>query len=252
MARIASLFRYPVKGMTGQELSSAVVEAGGSFPLDRAYAIANGRSRFDPDAPKWVSKTGFLMLMRHERLAVLETRFDEETHRLTIFRDGKQVAQGQLNTRLGRQMVEQFLAGFFSSELMGPPNILAAEGHHFTDIATKGVHIVNLETVRALGDSVGVELDPVRFRANIYTEGTPAWAELDWVGRRLQCGDVEFTVFDRTSRCAAIDVDPATGVRGQSLPSAIERLRGHSDLGVYARVSKGGAISKGAEITLLA
>ncbi len=248
MSQVVSLWRYPVKGLRGQSVPSVSLERGGAFPLDRIYAIENGRSRFDPAAPKWLPKVSFLMLMRHERLAALETEFDAESHVLTIRRDGRQVARGQLSTKLGRQMIEQFLASFMATALKGPPRILSAEGHHFTDIAARAVHIVNLETVRAVSRHLGEDLHPLRFRANIYLDGMPAWQEASLVGATLRVGGVSLRVIDRTERCAAIDVDPLCGVRGISIASQLELQWSRTDLGVYATVALGGVIAVGDEV----
>lgn len=245
MAHIASLYRYPVKAFSAQPLASVTLTAGEGVPFDRVYAVENGPSRFDPGNPKWLPKINFLTLMRQERLATLDTAFDEETHTFTILREGSAIARGQLNTRLGRQMIEQCLAAYFKNELKGPPRIVSAEGHRFTDIAAKAVHLVNLETVRALSEKTGIALNPLRFRANIYFEGVPPQAELSWIGGKLRCGDVELNVFDSTTRCAATDVDPASGARGASVPSAMRRLWDHSELGVYATVAADGTLAVG-------
>ena len=50
-ARIASLYRHPVKGFTPERLTSAMLEAGACFPCDRLYAVEDGPSGFDPAAP---------------------------------------------------------------------------------------------------------------------------------------------------------------------------------------------------------
>src|SRR5579864_6902237 len=151
MPKIISMFRYPIKGLTGAPLARVLLEPGMGMPSDRIYAVENGPGRFDPQAPKWLPKTNFLQLMQYERLAALTANFDDATHTLTLSRDGKQVAKGDLKTKLGRQLVEQFLAGYMKRELKGPPKIVFADGHSFTDIAAKAVHIVNLETVREVG-----------------------------------------------------------------------------------------------------
>ena len=46
--RIASLYRYPVKGLSPESVSRAVLERQGYFPGDRLFAIENGPSGFDP------------------------------------------------------------------------------------------------------------------------------------------------------------------------------------------------------------
>jgi uncharacterized protein YcbX len=50
-ARIASLYRHPVKGFTPERLARAELVAGQCFPCDRLYAVEDGPSGFDPAAP---------------------------------------------------------------------------------------------------------------------------------------------------------------------------------------------------------
>ena len=243
--RIAGLYRYPVKGFTPERLGGVDLVAGDTFPRDRAYAIENGPGRFDPDNPRHLPKINFLMLMRNERLATLETRFDDATETLTILRAGKQVAKGQLSTKLGRQMVEQFLAAYLKGELRGPPRIVAAPGHSFSDMDAKCVHLVNLATVREVERTLGKPVDPLRFRANIYVDGAPAFAETQWIGRDFAIGTARLQAFAMTERCEATNVDPVTAVRDLAVPQHLLRTYGHAEVGIYARVMAGGRIAPG-------
>lgn len=243
--KIAKLVHYPVKGLSGLAKVQAILSAGEGMPSDRVYAIENGSYRFDAQNPKWLPKTHFLQLMRNERLASLALTFDEESHTLALFRDGKQIAKGVLKTKLGRQIIEQFLAGYMKSDVMGPPRIVCVESHNFTDIAQKALHVVNLETVRAVSRVMGVDLDPLRFRANVYLEGVPAWQERRWLGKTIVCGDAHLKVFAETARCEATSVDPKTAKRGQSVPSALLRTWDHDKLGLYVKVVCSGVISTG-------
>src|SRR5271163_3931819 len=97
-AEIAGLYRYPVKGLSPQPLENVALAVGQTLPFDRRYAIENGPSGFDPASPSWMPKSVFLMLMRNERLAALRTHFEDDTGLLTIRRDGKIVARGNLET----------------------------------------------------------------------------------------------------------------------------------------------------------
>ncbi len=251
MPKIALLVRYPVKGMSGIPIPLAELKTGEAFALDRAYAIENGARRFDPQNPKWFSKISFLQLMQHPRLASLTLSFEEAGHLLKLSRAGKQVAKGALETKLGRQMIEQFLAAYLGADLRGPPRIVSAAGHSFSDIAEKALHIVNLESVRDLGRMAAAELDPRRFRANVYIEGLPAWEEREWRGRIISCGDAKLKAIAETGRCEAISVDPVSALRGVSLPAIIERTWGHRNLGFYAKVVADGAAAIGANINVL-
>lgn len=242
---VVGLYRYPVKGLSPEPMTAVRLEAGETFPLDRAYAIENGPGRFDPEHPKYLPKIHFLMLMRDERLATLATAFDEATTTLTIKRDGRQVARGNLAMPIGRSLIEQFMAAYMKASLRGPPKVVAAPGHSFSDVAAKCVHIVNLASLRELERVVGKPLSPLRFRPNIVIDGVPAWEELRWLGAGLSAGGVGLEVFKRTQRCDATNVDPATGVRDTSIPAELQRTWGHSDFGVYAKVVAGGELKTG-------
>lgn len=245
MPRLNAIYRYPVKGLTPQRLDRVDLAAGETLPYDRAWAIENGPGRFDDQAPRYLPKISFLMLMRNERLATLEAQFDEETETLTILRGGRQVARGQLGTKLGRQMLEQFFAAFMKDALRGAPRIVSAPGHSFSDVAAKCLHIVNLATVAELERAGGQPIDPLRFRANLYVDGIPAWAEFGWIGKEIAIGPARIKVFDRTTRCDATNVDPKTGARDMAIPAVLQRRWSHSDFGVYARVTTGGPIAAG-------
>lgn len=242
---LARLCRYPVKGFSAEALDRVGVAAGETLPFDRAYAVENGPGRFDPAAPRHLPKINFLMLMRDERLATLKTAFDDATETLTILRDGKQVARGQLSTPIGRQLIEQFIAAYMAKELRGAPRIVHAPGHSFSDMASKCLHIVNLASVRELERVVGRPVDPLRFRANLYLEGVPPGAELSWLDKEIGIGGARLSVFHRTQRCEATNVDPETGARDMAIPATLQRTWGHSDFGVYGKVSAAGLLVLG-------
>ncbi|WP_291688098.1 MOSC domain-containing protein [Bradyrhizobium sp.] len=244
-AEIASLYRYPVKGLTPEPLPSVTLQRGQTLPADRRYAIENGPSGFDPARPAWLHKSFYLMLMRNERLAGWQTHYEDESHILTIRRDGKVAARGDLETAEGRAAIEAFFAANFSGELKGPPKVLSGGGHSFSDVARKVVSIINLGSVRAVENMVGLPVHPLRFRANVYVSGWPAWQELELVGQTLAVGNARLKVVKRITRCAAVNVDPETAARDLEIPPALMRRLGHNECGVYAEVIAGGAIAVG-------
>jgi hypothetical protein len=247
---LAALYRYPVKGLTPERLDSVELTPGETLPFDRAWAIENGPGRFEAAAPRHLPKINFLMLMRDERLATLKSRFDEDTRVLVISRDGKPVVRGQLDTALGRQLIEQFVAAYMKAELRGAPKIVHAPGHSFSDVAAKCVHIVNVASVRELERAVGRKVDPLRFRANIYLDGVEPWAELKWLDREIGIGPAKLRVFARTQRCEATNVDPGTGARDMAIPATLTRTWGHQDFGIYAKVAVGGNVATGALVSV--
>jgi uncharacterized protein YcbX len=244
-AEITGIYRYPVKGLSPERLSRVALAAGQTLPADRRYAIENGPSGFDPADPKWMSKAYFLMLQRDEWLAGLQTHFDDASNVLTIRHNDRIAAQGDLETAQGRTAVEQFFASNFANQIKGPPKILKGKDHSFSDVAKKVVSIINLSTLQAIEDVVVQPVHPLRFRANLYLRGWPAWHEFDLLGQTLAIGKARLKVMKRITRCAAINVDPDTAARDLNILHTLLRRFGHADCGVYAEVVTGGAVAIG-------
>ncbi|MEA2880456.1 MAG: uncharacterized protein QOF14_5652 [Hyphomicrobiales bacterium] len=244
-ATIQSIYRYAVKGLSPESLPGVRLEPGQTLPADRRYAIENGPSGFDPATPAYLPKSRFLMLMRDERLALLDTRYDDATETLVINGEGRELARGDLSTPEGRLAIQAFLRRYMSSELRGPPKVLRSEGHSFSDVSAKIVSIINLASVAAIERLVGVPVHPLRFRANLYVAGWPAWHEFDLVDREIAIGGARLKVTKRIKRCAAINVDPDTGMRDLTIPATLMKTFDHMDCGVYARVIEGGDIAPG-------
>ena len=261
MASIKAIYRYPVKGLSPEALPRVALAPDETIPGDRLYAIENGPSGFDPAKP-YLPKQRFLMLMKNERLAALRTALDQETHTLTITYPVSEQVRADLRTAAGRATIERFFANFCADELRGPPKILSAPGHSFSDVARKVVSIINLASVAAIEDMVGAPVHPQRFRGNVYVEGWPAWSELDLVGKELivsppplagegQGGGARFKIVKRIVRCAATNVHPLTGQRDLNIPKALMGALGHGDCGIYAEVIAGGDIAAGDEIKIV-
>lgn len=244
-AEITGLYRYPIKGLTPEALLRAPLRTGKTLPADRRYAIENGPSGFDPDVPEWKPKIQFLMLARNERLAELDSRFDDATNVLTIRRDGQIVASGDLETAAGRAAIERYFTENFQPELKGPPKLLSGRDHSFSDVARKVVSIINLASVRAIESMLGATVHPLRFRANLYVQGWPAWSELDLVDQTLAIGQARLKIVKRIKRCPATNVDPVTAKRDLEIPPALSRNLGHMDCGIYAEVIADGEIGVG-------
>ena len=248
-ARIQAIYRYPVKGLSPQALPRIRLAVGETLPCDRLYAIENGPSGFDPVQPAYFPKQRFLMLMKNERLAALDARFDDAAHTLSIVENGEEAARGDLRTSEGRAAIEAFFARYCAKELRGPPKVLYADGHSFSDVAKKVVSLINLASVAAIETAVGAPVDPLRFRGNLYVSGWPAWQEFDLVGETIAIGPARLRVVKRIERCAATNVEPFTGIRDMNIPRTLMQCFDHVDCGVYAEVIAPGEIAVGDPIT---
>lgn len=243
--RIASLYRYPVKGLSPERLPSVQLATGEGFPLDRRYALLRTDAAFDPAAPAWLAKANFVMLMLHEELAGLKTRYSEQDQALHIHTPDARDLVFELGDATGRAALERFFLDFMPRRLSAPPRLVEAQGHQFTDKAEKYLSLINLASLRELERQWGESLDPLRFRANVYIDGAEPFSELAWEGQEIRLGAVVARVERRNGRCAATNVNPDTGVRDRDVPGKLREAFGHKDLGVYLRVVAGGSLREG-------
>jgi uncharacterized protein len=249
LAALNAIYRYPVKGLSPQPLASAALSVGATIPCDRIYALENGPCGFDPATPAYFPKYRFLMLMRNARLAELHTTFDEENHTLVVTAERRVQARGDLRTVEGRAAIEAFFAEFCGPDLRGPPKVLHAPGHSFSDVSRKVLSIINLASVSALESAAGAPVHPLRFRGNLYVEGWPPWHEFDLLDREIVIGPrARLKIVKRIVRCAATEVDPDTGIRDLCVPRLLQDNFDHCDCGVYGEVVAAGEIAQGDEI----
>lgn len=257
MPHVAGLYRYPIKGLSPQPEPSLDMVVGEGLPADRRFALALGSTSFDPAAPEPLDKGFFLMLRRDEALAALKTRYDAKSGQLSIAKPDGDVVEADLGLEAGREIIERFFHAYIGKACSGQPRLVKAEGHKFTDISVispemmRAISVINVASVRDLAARYGRPLDPLRFRANIHLDGVAAWDELAWVGRELSIGHARLRGVLRTRRCAAIDVDPTTGVRDTHLPKALVQTYGHPDCGIYLEVLESGTIELGDTVRLL-
>ncbi|OLT48998.1 hypothetical protein BJF85_11195 [Saccharomonospora sp. CUA-673] len=252
---IRGLYVYPVKGLSAQELPHVTLEAGRGVPHDRSFALARPGGTYTPGLTEPLPKTQFLMLARDAALAGYRTHFDPETGILRADRDGQTVLSADLTTDDGAASATTFFARALG--LSTPPVLArgAANGtgtdRRFTDVSVKSdammnaVSLVNLASVRALSDRLGMPLDPLRFRANLYFDGLPAFSERDLVGEEITIGGLRLRGVLATKRCAATEVNPDTAERDIDLPRRLNEEFGHIEMGMYAEVVGGGTVRPG-------
>ena len=252
--QIAALYRYPVKGLSPEPLDRVALAPGKCLPQDRRFAIALGTTEFDPAQPHWLAKTHFIMLMRDETLARLATRFDPESGVLTIAEAERVLLQASLTEPEGQNRIAGFFDDFMAGTVAGPLRIVEAAGHAFADARPKPnaateqyVSLINLASIRDLEGKIGAAVDPIRFRANVYFDGPPAWEEQAWVKpeRHIMLGGARLRVIAPITRCAATEVNPATAERDIPMVRELMQHYGHNLMGIYAEVVAAGEVAVG-------
>jgi uncharacterized protein YcbX len=97
---------------------------------------------------------------------------------------------------------------------------------------------------------VGEQLDPLRWRPNIYVRATPDFVrrEPDLVGTAMHVGSVVLRVVETIGRCVTTTYDVATGEALPSVLSEVARQR-NNVMGVYCEVVTPGELAVGDTLT---
>jgi uncharacterized protein YcbX len=252
--RVERIYRYPVKGLSAESLEEVELSAGETIPYDRRFALAQGDAPFDEAAPRFLPKQNFACMMKNAKVVLVRAAFDPRGRTLALFAQDHPPLSASTATPEGKAAIGEWLIRFLGEEARfgtapdgspRAPRFTEAPGHAFTDQARKGVSLLNLASLDALSKAVGQRLDPLRFRANVYFSGLPAWAEHEWVGQEVLLGGARLSVFKRTVRCPATQVNLETGERDLDVPRLLKQHFGHMELGVHATVLEGGRIAVG-------
>jgi GntR family transcriptional regulator / MocR family aminotransferase len=242
MASLKNIYFYPVKGLSGQPLANVNLAAGKPFPHDRRFALARPGVPLQADNPKWAKKGLFVMLMLEETLAKVQTHLDPQTMQFEVRAGNRTLLSVNLNEPDAKGAVEDYFHRLVPT-LPAPPTLIRSRDGHFMDKPDNVISLINLATLRSLEEQWGAEIDPLRFRANLYVDTGRPWEEFEWVEKDIRLGEVFFRVERKNGRCGATNVNPASGVRDMDIPGSLRSSFGHKDLGVYLTVAKGGTVA---------
>lgn len=253
---LTSIFVYPIKGLSPQQLDQATLSAGNGLPGDRAYALARPHGAYRPGLSHAVPKQEFFMLAKDARLAGLCTTVAEDGHSLTVRVREHVVLEADLDLAAGRRAAEEFFGRVLGCDGPDLPVLARENGRRFTDVSVasdrlmEAVSVINLASVRALERKWSVSIDPLRFRANLYVDLTEPFVERDLLGSVIRVGPVRLSMVRHTKRCAATEVNLRTAQRDLPIPRMLVRDYGDAILGIYGQVLTGGTLCPGQTVTV--
>lgn len=242
--RLVGLWRHPIKGIGAEPLDRVELAPGGTMPWDRVWAVAHEAARLDPGSREWAPCANFLRGAKSPEMMAIRARLDEAAGRVSLVHPRAGGIEVDPDDPADRARLIDWL-----HPLVGPgraaPAFVVRGARAMTDSALPAISILNRASLRALGQRMGMDLAPERFRGNLWLDGLGPWEEFEWIGREIAIGPVRFAVRERIGRCRATSVDPATGrIDGDTL-AALEAGWGHTDFGVYAVVVAGGPLALG-------
>ncbi len=260
--RVVALYRYPVKGFTPEACESLTVLGEGRIAGDRALSFRFADSAAADGA--WVKKYECVVLANTPGLARLQVKFDHAAMRLRIGLDGATLVEAPLDAD-GRKRLAAALADYVLKLDENPlrahperlPLRLVGDGAtpRYQDNEGGQATLHGRASLASVAVATGdPRLEEARFRSNIAVDGIGPWEELDWMGRNVRIGEVEFEVARRKVRCLATHANPRTGERDIPVMAVLKNVFAQEQptfaVGMVSRA--GGVIRLGDHVTLIA
>jgi uncharacterized protein YcbX len=253
---VESLWRYPVKSMSGEEMAEAFMGFSGIYG-DRCFAFKNSA------APKGAP---YLTASVQQRMLCFrpQFRFPERAAAPPNLAEAMSIAPGitpangdendlavDVVTPSGRvlaiddpALVELLGEGISETNHL----MLVRSDRALTDC--RPVSLISLQTIRQIETELAVPVDKRRFRANVYVSLTSnrGFKEDEFIGRTLRIGArAAVVILERDPRCKMISLDPVTGEHNPDILRKVARAH-DAFAGVYCAVLVEGILKHGDQI----
>jgi uncharacterized protein YcbX len=237
---LASLHTYPVKGLHGLDHDEALVEPWG-LAGDRRFMLLDGdgamlsqrqEPRLTQLRPSYVD--GRLVVTATCWPALTVTPEPGELVDTTVW--GTPVRASlvgeEADTWLSDALERKVRLVYLDDPTRRPvhpgyaePGDRVSFADGFPLLLTNSASLDVLNDWIAESGSLEGPLPMNRFRPSVVVSGAQAWAEDDWVGRRIRIGAVTFRAPKLCARCVVPTTDQETGVRGQEPSRTFARYR---------------------------
>jgi uncharacterized protein YcbX len=259
LGTIESIWRYPVKGMRGEEIPYTYTAFTGLMG-DRVYGVVaadgspghpwhTGRDQeeFILYSPRYRENQDLLLPPN------LDATYSEWEPGIDPIYPDTEAFKISVETPEGKIYEDIEDPAFISDLEKITGRSLRIHVTQRGQFDARPVSLISLSAVSMIGEDMGMPMDKRRFRANFYVQWEhqeDPFFELTLVGKTLKIGDnLELTIVERDPRCKAITLDPDTA---EMTPRLLKYLaRNHDgDAGVFAVVLQRGRVNKGDPIIL--
>lgn len=249
--RLAHICRHPIKSVGYQEIERVALTPDHPLPFDRRWAVAHEAADFGDAPDGWEPKLKFLRGWAEGTLQAIRADFDDSAERITL----RHPARPDLTVALPSEgaAVVDWLRPLWPERRPALKGLVARrDGGALSDVPEPYVSILSLTSNRIVGQRLGQDLSIHRWRGNLWLEGLAPWEEFDLIGREIAIGTARLTIERRITRCRATCANPETGRTDADTLGVLQEAYGHTDFGVYARVTVAGEIASGDSVQVLA
>ena len=243
-ATLAHIWRHPIKSIGREALTEITLHKGQTMPWDRTWAVAHEEAQIDGN--DWAHCANFARVAKAPELAAVDAVLNVNNETVTLRHPDR--PEITLHPERDNDALIDWIAPMMPEDRAQASHIVRAE-RGMTDSPFPSISIANLASHAQVCDALGAELDPVRWRANLWLDGLEPWAEEDWVGKTVQIGDAVLEIKEQITRCLATAANPQTGIRDADTLGALDGF-GHREFGVYGVVTRGGTLRLGETATV--
>jgi len=250
-ARLAHIFRHPIKSHGREELAAVTLTPGQAMPWDRHWAVTHDGSKWDQMAPGWMTCANFILGSSVASLMAINARLEDATATVILTHP----ACDPLTFAPDDPADAATFLAWVTPLLAGERRAMAlvkAPGRAMTDTSYPSLSLCNLASNRQLSADLGADLSPLRWRGNLWVEGWEPWTEQGLVGRRVAIGQVTLQIEEPIKRCKATSANPVTGLRDVDTLQGLRDHTGTQNFGLYAKVLVGGTLCAGDVVEVLA
>lgn len=256
---VESLWRYPIKSMSGEAMTEAFMGFSG-FYGDRCFAFKNSSAR---KGFPYLTATVQQQMLRYRP----QFRYPERAAKPPNLIEAMSIAPGATPTNAEpNDLIVDVVTPSGAVVAVDDPALIEMLGeglrgeNHLTLVRSdraltdcRPVSLISLQTVRQVEAELGVPIDKRRFRANVYfnLSSDNGFAEDELVGRKLRIGSsAMIMVLERDPRCKVISLDPDTAEHNPEVFRKVARAH-RACAGVYCAVLVEGILTKSDSIELV-
>lgn len=240
--QVTALYRHPIKSHGRESLDHVTLTEGQSMPFDRHWAIAHDAAK--TDGSDWAPCANFSRGSKAPRLMAIDAQLDEHSGSVTLTHPDLPTLTVNPDAEADAEALLAWVMPLVPQDRALPAKVMRLAGRGFTDTDFPSVSLCNNASHGAVEALAQTPLSPLRWRGNIWFDGTTAWDEFDWIGKKVRLGEAVLQIKEPILRCLATTANPQTGERDVDTLRTLDIL-GHQNFGIYASVVATGKVAVG-------
>jgi uncharacterized protein YcbX len=233
---VSSIHFSPIKSLSFQSASTAIIKKDVGFEEDRVFAFSRA---IDMSLAQTIEKDPserelihFLTLKNSPALNKYDFKF--ENGMISISENNKEISTISIEDK---EAISKEISKL-EPNLPGPIYFLKNELFPFYDTTNSSsvsntISLINLNSIKDFNQKINKEIEFERFRGTIYIKDLEAFEERNWINKTIKINEAEFKVLKHIPRCSATNLKVNSDQVDINLPNELKKVYGHMDMGIY-------------------